>query len=130
MKRVLIVDDESDHRLLLRDVLEVNGYACEEAADGVEALAVLSASSVDLILTDLNMPRMNGKELIGRLTDSEGPVMIPIILVTSEDPESIPSCTTSNGWFAILSKPYQWGNLLTAVSEATENTSSLMAISR
>ena len=68
MKRLLIVDDEADHRLILRTILEGCGYACEEAEDGTAALERLALTSVDLVLTDLNMPRTNGLQLIDQMT--------------------------------------------------------------
>ncbi|MGB0910629.1 MAG: response regulator [Nitrospirales bacterium] len=121
MKRVLIVDDEADHRLLLKDMLGANGYVCEVAGDGKDALNVLRTTSVDVILTDFNMPRMNGLELIENLSKQTYHLMVPVILVTSQDPDCIPSLSSHEWLFTILSKPYQWGKLLDTVEEATES---------
>lgn len=57
MKRILIVDDEQNHRLVLRTMLEGSGYICEEAEYGTVALELLPKLPVDLVVTDLNMPR-------------------------------------------------------------------------
>lgn len=63
MKRILIVDDEAAMRGLLQDMLE-DDYAIETAGNGVEAMAVLERGGIDLLITDLVMPRMNGIDLV------------------------------------------------------------------
>jgi PleD family two-component response regulator len=65
MKLLLIVDDDPDHRLILRTRLEAKGYGCEEAEDGEVALSKLKKDQTALVITELNMPRMNGLQLIG-----------------------------------------------------------------
>src|SRR6185369_7485834 len=69
-KKVLVVDDAEPIRRLVCSTLAQYGFACLEAADGVEALEVINRLrlDLDLILTDLVMPRMDGKELAGRLS--------------------------------------------------------------
>lgn len=63
MKRILVVDDEAAMRSLLQDMLE-DDYAIETAANGAEAMAVLERGGIDLLITDLVMPRMNGIDLV------------------------------------------------------------------
>lgn len=67
MVTVLVVDDEPDVRLLVRIVAEQSGHVVVEAADGVDALAAIDDDIPDLVLTDLNMPVMDGLELRARL---------------------------------------------------------------
>ena len=64
MKQILVVDDEASVRLVIRDVLEADGYAVSEAADGEDAFRQIKTQPVDLIVTDLVMPNKNGIDLI------------------------------------------------------------------
>ena len=118
MKRLLIVDDDSDHRLILRTMFESSGYGYEEAADGGEALSKLRAGKVDMVLTDLHMPGMNGLELIqhmGRLALSAN---IPVILMTSQSREDMFSEAFRVGSWAVIFKPYDFSKLVEEVGRA------------
>ncbi len=59
-KHILIVDDNATNRKLLRVTLEAGGYSSVEASDGVEALALLEHEPVDVVVSDILMPRMDG----------------------------------------------------------------------
>jgi CheY-like chemotaxis protein len=63
MKKILIVDDEEDIRLLVRDLLEEQGYKIKEAEDGKKCLKILDKEKFDLILLDFFMPGMSGREV-------------------------------------------------------------------
>src|SRR4051794_12457486 len=65
--RVLVVDDDEITRLLHNRLLSKAGYHTEEAADGEEAWMMILTTAYDLILTDYNMPRLNGLELVARM---------------------------------------------------------------
>ena len=122
MKHILIVDDEQDHRLLLRTILESRGYICEEAEDGVSALEKVSHVSVDLVVTDLNMPRMNGLELIEILAEHPSYQTIPTILVTSQDIDNIQTFGLKENLFAVLPKPFEWERILATIDMAMKRT--------
>ena len=77
--RVLIVDDEDDQRRGLSSLVSSWGYAVETAADGQEALEKLAVFRAHVMVTDLNMPRMDGFELLQRLT-REGSAPTTIVL--------------------------------------------------
>ena len=118
MKRLLIVDDDPDHRLILRTMFEAKGYGCEEAEDGGAALSKLKTDQMDLVLTDLNMPGMNGLELIdqmGRLALLQN---IPAILMTIQSMEDMSSEAYKTGASAVISKPYDLSKLLEEVGRA------------
>ena len=88
MKHLLIVEDDPDHRLILRTMFEAEGYQCEEAMDGQGALSILSTDQVGLVLTDLNMPRMNGIQFLTELR--QDPLLkktIVFVLTTSKRDE-------------------------------------------
>ncbi len=67
MATILVVDDELPIRQVLRRLILLHGHSVLEAADGVEALELLSSQKVDLAIVDLMMPRKDGLELIGRM---------------------------------------------------------------
>ena len=84
---VLIVDDSAAIRKILQRVLkqaELPLGAVHEAGDGVEALATLKDNKVDLILSDINMPNMDGLELLGKLKSDDALKAVPIIMVSTE----------------------------------------------
>jgi putative two-component system response regulator len=79
---ILIVDDEADSRGALEQVMLGQGYAVLTAGDGVEALAAVAAHTVDLVLLDLQMPRMNGEETCRRLKSDPRTRLIPVVMHT------------------------------------------------
>ncbi len=84
---VLIVDDSAAIRKILHRVLlqaDVPLGRVYEAGDGVEALSCLKEASVNLILSDINMPNMDGLQLLGALKNQEATKSIPVIMVTTE----------------------------------------------
>ncbi len=83
--RILVVDDEAETRELLRRGLEKNGWTIDEAEDGLVALARLTEDIPDLILLDLNMPRMDGFEFLHQLRNSDGWPNVPVVVVTAQD---------------------------------------------
>ena len=84
MANILIVDDESSMRFLLRTTFELDGHDVDEAANGRAAAELLESNrEYDLVSTDFMMPVMNGGELIDRIRKNPGTAGIPIILVSS-----------------------------------------------
>jgi two-component system chemotaxis response regulator CheY len=84
---VLIVDDSPSMRKVIRRVLTLSGFdvgTCLEAGDGLEALKVLEQEWMDVIVTDINMPNMNGEELVERLAADSLRSSIPILVVSTD----------------------------------------------
>src|SRR5918911_207570 len=81
--KVLLVDDNQDKRQLLTIALEAVGYSVHTAADGVEGLSAVETLQPDLIITDVNMPRMDGYEMARRVRANPSTRFIPIIIQTS-----------------------------------------------
>ena len=88
VKRVLLVDDSITTRTLERSILEAAGYQVLTAADGAAAWSLLAEQAVDLVVTDVDMPRMNGFELVEAVRGSATLRELPVILVTARDDES------------------------------------------
>jgi two-component system chemotaxis response regulator CheY len=108
--RVLVIDDSPAMRTLIRRVIEVSGLeasAVLEAGDGQEALELLEREWVDVILTDINMPRMNGEEFVRRLAESGLTRSIPIIVVSTDATEVRREHLLALGIRGYLVKPFQ-----------------------
>ncbi len=118
MKRLLIVDDNADHRLILRTVFEAKGYGCAEAQEGTAALSTLVDQKADLVLTDLVMPGMNGVELIERMRELDFLQHIPVIILTSRSRDDLPPKCYPNNVRAVMTKPYDFYHLFDEVGRA------------
>ena len=83
--RILIVDDFSTMRRIVRNLLKEMGYGnCEEACDGVAALTRLRESAFDFVISDVNMPNMNGFLLLKEIRKDPALHLLPVLLVTAE----------------------------------------------
>ena len=80
----LVVDDSSTMRRILCNTLVSIGHSTTEAEDGVDALKKVSEQHFDVIMTDWNMPKMNGLDLVRKLRSNETYKHTPIIMVTTE----------------------------------------------
>ncbi|MEW6263405.1 MAG: sigma-54 dependent transcriptional regulator [Thermodesulfobacteriota bacterium] len=114
-KRLLVVDDESAHRLMLRAHLEAAGFEVDQAATGHEALAAIEAVPPDLMLLDLRMPDLDGLEVLSRLVASGRD--LPVIIMTAYS--SIDSALKAGqlGIRHYLTKPLDTDELLLKIEE-------------
>ena len=107
--RVLIVDDSSVMRKIVDRSLRQAGLQIKEvfeAGNGVEALARMRETRVDLILTDINMPTMDGLELVRQLQSIENAKDVPIVMVTTEAGEAHVVQALSSGARGYIRKPF------------------------
>ena len=84
---VLIVDDSNAMRVVIKKIVTISGFQmnqCLEAGNGREALEILSENWVDVIISDINMPEVNGLELLDQLGKNETLKDIPVIMITTE----------------------------------------------
>jgi two-component system chemotaxis response regulator CheY len=84
---ILIVDDSNSMRAVIKKIISISGFKmdqCFEAANGKLALEVLASNWVDAIISDINMPEMNGLELLDRLQTDEMLREIPVIVISTE----------------------------------------------
>jgi len=106
--RVLIVDDSRMARNLIRRVLSNLGIVhLIEAEDGREAINRLGSETVDLVVTDYNMPEVNGLELTEFIRHSELHAHLPVLMVTSEANEAHLSQVAQSGVNALTDKPFE-----------------------
>jgi CheY-like chemotaxis protein len=79
---ILVVDDDADFRIGLRAALEMKGYQVEEAANGEQALAKLTEKPPLLVLLDLQMPVMNGREMLQRMRANADLKEVPVVIIS------------------------------------------------
>ncbi|MBI5454648.1 MAG: response regulator [Deltaproteobacteria bacterium] len=104
-KKILIVDDCETTRKLLSYIIRERGYKIIGASNGIEALEVMASNPVDLVVTDLNMPQMDGFELSRSLRGQPEYQELPIIMITTESGDHDRKMGMEAGVNTYLSKP-------------------------
>lgn len=122
--RVLIVDDEALVRESILDSLPA-GFTGFEACDGLDALEKIQRNAPDVILTDFNMPRMDGSELVRTLYESR--VEIPVVMLTGRGSRSIHIDAWVRGIFDYLEKPFEPEMLSKVLNSAIQSQGTLAA---
>jgi CheY-like chemotaxis protein len=109
---VLVVEDEQELREMMRDALELNGYAVVTAQHGRDALAKLpEIEHLCLVILDLLMPVMDGKEFIATLRAQSAMSSVPVVVHTSAAGQALPGVTR------VIQKPLRFERLLSVVRE-------------
>ena len=108
---VLVVEDNDENLFMLKTVLTRKGYRVVEAWDGKQAIDVAESAEVDLILLDLQLPRLNGLGVIHRLRQNAKLVNVPIVIITGQDPEKYRSSAIAEGCDDFLMKPIDFDRL-------------------
>ncbi|HEV2113167.1 MAG TPA: hybrid sensor histidine kinase/response regulator, partial [Terriglobales bacterium] len=116
-KVIVLADDSISVRKFVGRMLEKAGYRVKPAADGLEALEIVSQSSCDLVVTDLEMPRTNGYELMSHMRQQPNTRDIPVMVVTSRAGAKHRDRAMKEGAAAFLVKPVQEDQLLAAVND-------------
>lgn len=118
MQRVLIIDDSSATRAYIRAALEAETELdVTEASSGFDALRILPRSQFDLLLVDINMPNINGLELISFIRRSETHRETPLMIISTEASERDRQRAMELGANAYLAKPFTAEALIAAVRE-------------
>jgi len=117
LPRVLIVDDSLSARKAMANLLKDSGYLVQTAIDGVEALHKIQREPPDLVITDYEMPRMNGAELATVLKGRENTANLPIMMITSRSTEKHRKEATAAGIDFYLTKPWQENTFLDAIAQ-------------
>lgn len=113
--KVLVVDDSRAIRQSIRFILEQNGYEILEGSDGVEGLEKLASARVDLIITDVNMPNMDGITFIKKVREKADLRLVPILVLTTESQQSVMEEAKAAGATGWIVKPFSTDKLLAAV---------------
>ena len=114
MYNILVVDDSSTIRkIIIRCInhTQIEVGTLFEAADGEEALAVLSEHTIHLVMTDINMPKMNGLELLSRLKAEDRWKDVPVLLITTEGRVDTVLEAANKGAAGYVKKPFTAGDI-------------------
>ena len=121
-QRILVVDDDSDLRLLYTDVLALPGYHVDAAEDGAAGWEALQANNYHLLITEHSLPKLTGVELVKKLCSAR--MALPVIMATGQLPAEALAQTPSLQLTAVLPKPFAVDELLDTVEKvlrATDN---------
>ncbi len=110
---ILVIDDEADLRQLVKIVLEFAGYQVETAADGLEGLERLKAFNPDLIVLDMNMPKMGGLEFYQKICDAPHHPRYPVLILTAR--ANVDKLRDDLGIEGLMTKPFEIDELLKKV---------------
>lgn len=114
-KSILVVDDSETVRQVLQMTLANSGFTVIEAEDGLDALGKLALNPVDMLITDLNMPHMDGLELIKKVRMEGAHRFTPIVMLTTESSEEKKLAGREAGASGWIVKPFKPEQLLKVV---------------
>lgn len=120
MKRILIIDDEQSIRRTLRDILENEGYAVDDAADGSEGLKQVKANQYDVVLCDIKMPKMDGLEVLDKILESNSDV--PVVMISGHGNIDTAVDAIRKGAYDYISKPPDLNRLLVTIRNAFDKS--------
>ncbi|PTB97332.1 two-component system response regulator [Marivirga lumbricoides] len=120
-KNILVVEDFQSIRDYLCKFLESKGYTTFQAIDGEQALEMLANGDINLVLSDYNMPKVNGMDLLKRIKENPDHQNIPVIFLTSEEDLNLMKKAREAGLFAWIKKPYDSRNFLATLDRALDS---------
>ena len=107
MTKIMVIEDVADSANLAKKILAKHGHEAIIATTGEEALQLIGATGIDLILLDLGLPDVDGQTLLGMLRRDYGMENTPIIVCTAWPPESAKKMAEAYGFDDYISKPYK-----------------------
>ncbi|MBC7623996.1 MAG: chemotaxis response regulator CheY [Aeromicrobium sp.] len=126
--KFLIVDDFSTMRRIVRNLLKEIGYAnADEAEDGVAALAKLKGGGFDFVVSDINMPNMNGFELLAAIKAEPTLKHLPVLMVTAEAKKEDIVAAAQGGAAGYIVKPFTKATLEEKLQKIVQRTQSAQA---
>ncbi len=121
--RILIIDDNADIRWILSDMLQAHGYLCETAPNAISALTMIPNGRFDVIVTDYQMPKMNGLEFIQKLATLPESSTIPVIMVSGSAGQELTDSARLAGARTVLMKPVQHEELIAIIERIIHSQS-------
>lgn len=119
-KQILIVDDSTSVREVVKMTLVEAGYEVIEAVDGQDGLEKLDGKKFNLIISDVNMPRMGGLEMVKSIRAMHNYKFIPIVMLTTEMSNEMKQKGKAVGAQAWMTKPFKSAELIHAVNLLTQ----------
>jgi DNA-binding NtrC family response regulator len=115
MKNVLVVDDEESVRIILKQMLDKGGYGVGLASNGVEALNKMKSTKFDMLISDINMPVMDGVALLQK--SKELYPAIPVIFITAYGKDKVIMEAMKAGLSDYIEKPFRMDEVLQTIRE-------------
>jgi len=119
---ILCIEDNAENRLLVRRILEAEGYAVSEARDGPSGLETAAETKPDLILLDINLPEIDGYDLARRFRNTPGLQQVPILAVTANVMQGDRERTLEAGCDGYIQKPIDVDRLPDQIRAALKKT--------
>ena len=119
-KKILIADDSATSRMIIKRCIEMAGFFdidYLEAEDGLQGLTILDTETVDLIITDLKMPKMDGKTFIRKLKSNDDTKDIPVVVISSLDNSVLEERLKREGGLTVIGKPLSPAKVLDFMEE-------------
>ncbi len=119
-QKVLITDDSATSRMIIKRCIEMAGFFdidYLEAEDGLQGLTILDEEKVDLIITDLKMPKMDGKTFIRKLKSNDDTKDIPVVVISSLDNSVLEERLKREGVLTVIGKPLSPAKVLDFMEE-------------
>jgi two-component system chemotaxis response regulator CheY len=116
-KTILVVDDSTSIRQILKSSLENGNFYVLEGKDGEDALKHLNGQRIDLVITDLHMPNMNGLELTKEIRNSKDYRYVPVLVLTTETSKSMKEKAKLEGATGWLQKPFDMERLKKTINK-------------
>jgi len=127
MKRILVVEDEKNIRMNLMDILDMSGYSVSTAENGSDAILMMQESLPDLVISDIRMPLMDGKQLLIHMRKEMPLRNVPFLFLTSKiEPEDIRE-GMNHGADDYITKPFKYKELLKAIETRLKKHESFIA---
>ncbi|MCS7086042.1 MAG: response regulator, partial [Bacteroidia bacterium] len=120
MAAILIVDDEKNIRLTLREILEFEGFEVDEAADGATALEMLSRKKYDVALCDVKMPKMDGLEVLSKAAEMR--IETQFVMISGHGTIETAVEATRKGAYDFIEKPPDLNRLLVSIRNAMDKS--------
>jgi DNA-binding NtrC family response regulator len=117
MKKILVTDDEDTVRMVLKQMLEQSGFAVDTAKNGVEALEKLKADTFSMLISDINMPEMDGVELLGKVKQLMPE--LPVIFITAFGKNQVIMQAMRSGLSNYIEKPFRMNDVISTVNQYT-----------
>jgi two-component system chemotaxis response regulator CheY len=120
IKKVLVVDDSATSRLIIKRCFDMAGFdeiEYQEAEDGIGGLAELADQQYDLIVTDVNMPKMDGRTFIRKLALNGVTRITPVLVITSQGDDITAKALTDAGASVVLAKPVSPAKIVDALTK-------------
>ncbi|MDG1281426.1 MAG: response regulator [Pseudorhodobacter sp.] len=117
--KILAIDDSRTIREMLREALTSAGFVVDLAVDGLDGLDRVRVFSPDVVITDINMPRMNGFEFITAVRKNIKKTALPILVLTTESAQDLKEKARAAGATAWIVKPFDGDRLVSAIKRVS-----------